>query len=63
MSLVFTRTIGQTFYIGDDVTVTVAAINGGQVKLAIDAPKHVEIYRKEIYLKIAEEKKAQGATL
>jgi carbon storage regulator len=53
--LVLTRKTGETIQIGEDIEITVVAVNGDQVKLGINAPKNVEIHRKEIYLSIQEE--------
>jgi len=51
--LVLTREIGETFSIGDDVTVQILGITGNQVRLGIDAPQHVKIHRAEVYKRIA----------
>lgn len=51
--LVLTREIGDTFAIGDDITVKVLAITGNQVRMAIDAPQHVRIHRTEVFSRIA----------
>jgi carbon storage regulator len=53
--LVLTRKLKEAIQIGDDIEITVLAISGDQVKLGINAPKHVEIHRKEIYLTIQKE--------
>ncbi|MGG3738360.1 carbon storage regulator CsrA [Aeribacillus pallidus] len=53
--LVLTRKIKEAIQIGDDIEIIVLAIQGDQVKLGINAPKHVEIHRKEIYLAIQAE--------
>jgi carbon storage regulator len=53
--LVLTRKTGEAIQIGEDIEITVVAVNGDQVKLGINAPKNVEIHRKEIYLSIQEE--------
>ena len=53
--LVLSRKVGETIVIGDDVTVTVLAINGGQIKFGIAAPKDVSVHRQEIYEKIQRE--------
>jgi carbon storage regulator len=53
--LVLTRKLKEAIQIGDDIEITVLAIQGDQVKLGINAPKHVEIHRKEIYLAIQKE--------
>ena len=37
--------------IGDEVTVTVLEVKGGQVRLGIAAPKRIEVHRKEVYLR------------
>jgi len=46
--LILTRKVGEVLMIGDDVTVTVLDINGGHVRIGIDAPKDVAVDRKEI---------------
>jgi carbon storage regulator len=56
--LVLTRKLKEAIQIGDDIEITVLAIQGDQVKLGINAPKHVEIHRKEIYLAIQAENTA-----
>jgi carbon storage regulator len=53
--LVLTRKTGEAIQIGEDIEITIVAVNGDQVKLGINAPKNVEIHRKEIYLSIQEE--------
>jgi carbon storage regulator len=45
--LVIARKIGQKVLIGDDIEITVSSIRGDQVRLAINAPRSVSIYRKE----------------
>ncbi|MBO1511743.1 carbon storage regulator CsrA [Metabacillus bambusae] len=52
--LVLTRKIGETIQIGDQIEVTVLSVQGDQIKLGINAPKDIEIHRKEIYLTIQE---------
>ncbi|MBU7594567.1 carbon storage regulator CsrA [Metabacillus halosaccharovorans] len=52
--LVLTRKTGETIQIGDEIEVTVLSIQGDQIKLGINAPKNIEIHRKEIYLSIKE---------
>ena len=54
--LVLSRNIGKSIMLGDDVKITVLACHGGQVKIGIDAPNDVKIYREEIYLKMQAEK-------
>ncbi len=50
--------------IGDDIEITVLAIEGDQIKLGIKAPKSVDIQRNEIYVAIQEENtKAASASV
>jgi carbon storage regulator len=53
--LVLTRKTGEAIQIGDDIEITVLSVKGEQIKLGINAPKNVEIHRKEIYVSIQEE--------
>ncbi|TDV54598.1 carbon storage regulator CsrA [Pseudomonas graminis] len=51
--LVLTREIGDTFNIGDDITLRVLGISGNEVRLGIDAPQCVRIHRTEVIRRIA----------
>ena len=53
--LVLTRKPGESLYIGDDIKVTLHGIRGNQVRIGVEAPSSVRIYREEIYLQILEE--------
>lgn len=53
--LVLTRKIGESIQIGEDIEITISAIKGDQVKIGINAPKNIEIHRKEIYMGIQKE--------
>ncbi|MBC5637897.1 carbon storage regulator CsrA [Ornithinibacillus sp. BX22] len=50
--LVLTRKRNEAIQIGDNIEITVLAIEGDQIKLGVTAPKSVEIHRKEIYIEI-----------
>ncbi|UTR16068.1 carbon storage regulator CsrA [Salipaludibacillus sp. LMS25] len=56
--LVLTRKLNESIKIGDNIEVTIIGIEGDQVKLGIDAPKNIDIHRKEVYLAIKEENNA-----
>lgn len=54
--LILTRRPGETIRINDDVSITVLAVKGNQIRLGIEAPKGVSVHREEIYNKIQQEK-------
>ncbi len=51
--LVLSRKEGEGLLIGANVKVTVVSLSPGQVRIAIDAPEDVTIYREEVYERIA----------
>lgn len=53
--LVLTRKKGEAIILNDDIEIVILGIEGEQVKLGINAPKNIEVHRKEIYLAIQEE--------
>jgi carbon storage regulator len=53
--LILTRRVGETLMIGDQVTVTVLALQGRQVKIGISAPRNVAVHRKEVFERIQRE--------
>lgn len=53
--LVLTRKVEQGIMIGDDVKIRVLEIKGHQIKLGIDAPREVGVYREEIWVRIQKE--------
>ncbi|MEB2285802.1 MAG: carbon storage regulator [Polyangiaceae bacterium UTPRO1] len=50
--LVLTRKVGERIRIGDEVTLQVLEVRGGQVRLGLTAPNDVRIYREEVFLAI-----------
>jgi len=59
--LVLARQRDQTVIIGDDIEITVVDIRGDKVRLGINAPKHITVHRKEIYMAIKRENQAAAA--
>jgi carbon storage regulator len=60
--LALSRKINESIMIGNDIEITVLEVKGDQVKLGINAPKSVPVYRKEIYLQIQEANKEAAET-
>ena len=46
--------------IGDDIEVSVLSIMGEKVRIGIQAPRNIPVFRKEVYLEIQQEKAAGG---
>lgn len=53
--LILSRKKDESIIIGDDIEITIIGIEDDKVKLGINAPKNIDIHRKEIYLQIQEE--------
>lgn len=56
--LILTRKVEEAIYIGNnaEIKVRVLGVQGGYVRLGIDAPREISVHREEIYLRIQEEK-------
>ncbi|MGR3293501.1 MAG: carbon storage regulator CsrA [Candidatus Scalindua sp.] len=53
--LILTRRLGESIIIDDNIKITVIDINKQQIKLGIDAPKHITINREEVAKKVKDE--------
>ena len=60
--LVLSRKKDQAIMIGDNIELTIIEIQGDQVRLGINAPKNVSIYRKELFLEIQDENKKAASS-
>jgi len=58
--LVLTRKSNQSIMVGDDIEVSVLAIMGEKVRIGIQAPRDVPVFRKEVYLEIQHERVRSG---
>ena len=56
--LILTRRIGEKLVINENVTVTILASKGSQVRIGIEAPRDVQVHREEIFQRILSERKA-----
>lgn len=52
--LVLSRRRGESIVIGNDVVVSVLEVRGGQVRLGVDAPRHLQVHREEVYVAVSE---------
>ncbi len=50
--LIFTRKLGEKITIGDHTVVTLVDIKDNQVRLGIEAPRHISVHRQEVYERI-----------
>ncbi len=53
--LILTRKLGESIIIEDNIKITVIDINKQQIKLGIDAPRHITINREEVAKKVKDE--------
>ena len=58
--LVLTRKSNQSIMIGDDIEISVLAIMGEKVRIGIQAPRDIPVFRKEVYLEIQQEQVGGG---
>jgi len=59
--LVLTRKSNQSIMIGDDIEVSVLSIVGEKVRIGIQAPREIPVFRKEVYLEIVQERAQEQA--
>ncbi len=55
--LVLSRKKNQGIMIGDNIEITIIEVQGDQVRIGINAPKSISVYRKELYEEIQQENK------
>ena len=60
--LVLTRKSNQSIMIGDEIEISVLAIMGEKVRIGIEAPRSVPVFRKEVYLEIQQDEDAPRTT-
>jgi carbon storage regulator len=56
--LILSRKINEKIMIGDDISVSIIEIRGDQVRLGVDAPKTVKVFRQEVFDAIKAENQA-----
>jgi carbon storage regulator len=60
--LVLTRKSNQSIMIGDDIEVSVLAIMGEKVRIGIEAPRAIPVFRTEVYVEIQQERADEAAS-
>ncbi len=53
--LILSRKINEKIKIGEDITLTILEVRGDQVKIGVEAPKDVKVFRQEVYESIQKE--------
>ncbi|WP_462323451.1 carbon storage regulator CsrA [Desulfoplanes sp.] len=61
--LILSRRPGESLHLGDDIKITVLSIKGQRIKLGIEVPDGMPVYREEIYEKIQEQNRMAAQTL
>jgi carbon storage regulator len=56
--LILSRKINEKIMIGDDISISIIEIRGDQVRIGVDAPKSVKVFRQEVFAAIKAENKA-----
>ena len=56
--LILSRKIDEKIKIGKDITITLIDVHGDQVKIGVEAPKDVKVFRQEVFDAIQNENKA-----
>lgn len=50
--LILSRRPGESVHVGDDIKITILSIKGQQIKIGLDVPEHMPVYREELYAKV-----------
>ena len=56
--LILSRKLDEKIQIGEDITITIIDIHGEQVKIGVEAPKSIKVFRQEVFEAIQKENKA-----
>ena len=59
--LVLTRKSNQSIMIGDEIEISVLSVVGDKVRLGIQAPRSIPVYRREVYVAIQREREDEPA--
>ena len=60
--LILTRKINEKIKIGNEITLSIIEIKGEQVKIGVEAPKEVKVFRQEVFNAIQSENRAAAVS-
>ncbi|HOT62654.1 MAG TPA: carbon storage regulator CsrA [Treponemataceae bacterium] len=60
--LILSRKMNEKIMIGEDISITIIEIRGDQVKIGVEAPKSVKVFRQEVFLAIKNENRAAATS-
>ncbi|MBI9080987.1 MAG: carbon storage regulator CsrA [Pseudodesulfovibrio sp.] len=55
--LILTRRPGESLFLGDNIKLKILSVQGKQIKIGLEVPEDMTVYREEVYLKIKEQNK------
>jgi carbon storage regulator len=53
--LILTRRPGESIHLGDEIKITVLSVQGKQIKIGLEVPEDMQVYREEVYLRVQEQ--------
>ncbi len=59
--LILSRKVDEKIKIGNDITITLIGISGDQVKIGVEAPKSIKVFRQEVFNDIQRQNKTAAA--
>ena len=60
--LILSRKVDEKIKIGNDISIQIISVSGDQVKIGVDAPKHVKVFRQEVFDDIPKQNKEAAQT-
>lgn len=60
--LILSRKVDEKIKIGNDISIQIISVSGDQVKIGVDAPKHVKVFRQEVFDDIQKQNKEAAET-
>lgn len=60
--LILTRRPGESIHLGDNIKITVLSVKGKQIKIGLDVPEDLPVYRDELYRRVQEQNRMAAQT-